>query len=128
MHRFTALLLAAFVATGCASSTVIRSKPSGATVINEYGQEVGKTPYVHEDSEMLQHRERFTLKAPGHQEQQVTIKKSKVNAVRAVGFGLPGILFFPLLGGLLWATEYPEEYNVELKPHGRPALAKDADR
>ncbi len=128
MQRLFSVALLIVLGTGCASSTVIRSKPSGATVTNQYGQVVGKTPYVHEDSEMLQHQERFTLKAPGHKETDVVIRKSKVNAVRVVGFGLPGFLFFPLWAGLLWSTEYPQDYSVELPPQGRPAVAKDSDR
>lgn len=120
MNRFAPLFVALTVASGCASQTVIRSNPSGATVKNRYGQVLGKTPYAHEDTEVWNHRETFTIELEGHEPSQVFIKRDEVNAGRMVGFGFGGFLFPPLWAGLFWAADYEESYGVELQPLDQP--------
>jgi hypothetical protein len=127
----TQLIVIAFVvatfSTGCASSTVIRSFPAGATVKSRNGAVLGKTPYSYSDTEMNGHTESFVVEKDGFEESSVTIRRDKLNGGRAalsVGAG-----FFTLWGfaGLLWANDYDGEYQVHLeeKPKSVAVLTED---
>lgn len=122
-------LLVVMLGTGCASSTVIRSRPTGATVRSSSGAALGKTPYEHSDTQILGHKERFTLELEGHQPAQLSIERNQWDTTRAVGFGIGGFFFTPLLVGLLWAQNYAPEYEVQLQPEGQyngPTVAPGA--
>lgn len=116
MVRIALIAFALFISTGCASTTVIRSHPSGAKVRNQSGQVVGKTPYRHEDTAMVNHTEVFTIEKDGYEEEQVVIRRDELNAGRAVGFGLGGFFVWPLWIGLLWTTDYAPAYTTQLEP------------
>jgi hypothetical protein len=115
MNRIVLFAVALSIFTGCASSTVIRSSPSGAKVLDRYGQVVGKTPYVYEDAAIVNNTEWFTLEMAGYEEADVAIRRNRANAGRIVGFGLGGIFAFPVWAGLLWSSDYAPEYHVELE-------------
>lgn len=121
-------LVAVSFSTGCASSTVLRSYPAGATVKSSNGMVLGKTPYSYSDSEMNGHSASFVVEKEGFAEQSVTIRRDKLNTGRAalsVGVGL-----FTLWGfaGLLWANDYDSQYEVHLeeKPKSVALLSEEA--
>ncbi|WP_224364575.1 PEGA domain-containing protein [Hyalangium versicolor] len=95
--------------TGCVSSTVIRSDPSGATVYID-GSRVGKTPYVHEDTKTVSSTTRVKLKKEGYEDFEAVI-------VRNEEFQLG-----PCIGGafvlipFLWVMGYKPEHHYELEP------------
>lgn len=113
------------LSSGCASSTVIRSHPSGAIVRNVRGEKVGKTPYSHSGSGIINSTDTFTVEKPGYEETSVTVRRDQVNGLMMAGLGIGGLVFFPLglatWPGMLWAADYPATYEVELNP------VRDAD-
>ena len=115
MRRLTSALLLTALTTGCASTTVIRSEPLGATIKSRSGEVLGKTPYEHSDSAMLNHTESFVLEKEGYEPGYVTIKRDQWNGARTAGSIVGGLLLFPLFGGLLWATDYKPAYHVQLE-------------
>lgn len=114
MRRLMSALLLVVVSTGCASTAVIRSDPSGATVRSRSGELLGKTPYEHSDSAMVNHTESFVVEMEGFKPEYVTIKRDQWSGVRTAGGVIGGLLFFPVFATLLWAADYKEAYNVEL--------------
>ncbi len=116
MIRIAALTSVLVLASGCASGTYIRSNPSGATVRSAHGQVLGTTPYYYEDTEMVNHTERFTVEMAGYKDTELAIKRSKWNTGRTIGSVAVGLFTVGWgLAGLLWATDYPEEHTVELE-------------
>ncbi len=113
-HLIALTLLAA---TGCASTTVIESRPSGAKVrLN--GATVGRTPYVHSDTEFSGTAKNFSVEMEGYESRQVVVKRDQWGNGKTV----LSILFF--LPGLLWSAEYPPQQLVELEStsdQARPA-------
>jgi hypothetical protein len=100
---------------GCASSTVIRSDPSGATVYID-GSKVGKTPYTHSDTKVVGSHTRVELKMEGYEEFETGISR---NEEFQVGACIGGVLF---LVPFLWVMGYKSEHNYELTPMaGAPA-------
>jgi hypothetical protein len=116
MNRIALFILSAALFTGCASTTIIRSNPSGATVKDSRGNVLGTTPYEHSDTRMNGHAERFVVELEEHEPRSFTIRRDKVNAGRLVGFGLGGFFAFPVWAGLLWMNDYEDQYRVSLKP------------
>lgn len=115
MLRLTSTLLLVVITTGCASTTVIRSDPSGATVRTRSGEVLGRTPYEHSDSAMVNHTESFVIDLEGYEPEYVTIKRDQWNGMRTAGGVIGGLFIFPIFATLLWATDYKESYNVELR-------------
>jgi hypothetical protein len=115
MLRMMSALLLVVITTGCASTTVIRSDPSGATVRSRSGELLGKTPYEHSDSATVNHTESFVLELEGYEPEYVTIKRDQWNGVRTAGGVIGGLFVFPVFATLLWATDYKEAYSVELR-------------
>jgi hypothetical protein len=115
MRRPTSALLLLLVSTGCASTTMIRTEPLGATVKSRSGEVLGKTPYEHSDSAMINHAESFVLEKEGYEPGYVTIKRDQWNGLRTAGSIIGGLILLPVFGGLLWATDYKPAYHVELK-------------
>jgi hypothetical protein len=123
MRRLVSVLLLVVLSTGCASTAVIRSDPSGATVRSRSGEVLGKTPYEHSDSAMVNHTESFVVEMEGYQPEYVTIRRDQWNGVRTAGGVIGGLLLFPVFATLLWAADYKEAYNVELSEE--PAQQRD---
>ncbi|HZH79490.1 MAG TPA: PEGA domain-containing protein [Archangium sp.] len=125
MRLMIPALFLVLLSTGCASTTVIRSDPSGATVKSRSGEVLGRTPYEHSDSATVNHTESFVLELEGYKPQYVTIKRDQWNGARTAGGVIGGLLFFPAFGTLLWATDYKEAYHVELQE--APELAREEE-
>jgi hypothetical protein len=115
MRRLFPALLLTVLSTGCASTAVIRSEPLGALVRSRSGEPLGKTPYEHTDSAMVNHTEGFSIELEGYEPEYVTIKRDQWNGLRTAGSIIGGLLFFPALGGLFWAADYKEVYHVPLR-------------
>ncbi len=116
--------------TGCASTTVIRSNPSGAIVRNIRGEKVGKTPYTFSGGGMINSSERFTLEKPGFEATDVTIRRDQVNGWAMGGWIGGGVLLaglsvnlFPLALAIpaLWAADFAPTYEIDLEPVPQPA-------
>lgn len=99
------IVLSAFVLFGCASTTYVKTIPSGAKV---YEGEVlkGFTPYMHWDREMNDYSRTFMLRKEGYKDKAISIKKTDFNPIRLVA---PPILALP------WLYDYPYEYVFELE-------------
>lgn len=122
-----ASVIAAF-STGCASSTVIRSFPAGATVKSANGTVLGKTPYSYSDTEMNGHSESFVIEKDGFEDSSVTIRRNKLNGGRAAISVGAGLFTFWGFAGLLWANDYEPEYQVHLEEQKKSvATLTDAD-
>jgi len=131
MHRFVAVSVSlSALATGCASSTVIRSTPSGAIVRDIRGQKVGKTPYSFTGTGTINSMETFTLEKPGYEEATVTVKRDQVNGLAIAGWAAGGLLTswtvvgLGLFAGILWSADYAPFYSVELDPVAAPAASR----
>ena len=78
------VLIVAFVVTGCASSTLIRSVPPGAKVYVD-GQYLGQSPVTHRDSAPLWTTKTVTLKLDGYGDQSGTIRKENLRVGPLIG-------------------------------------------
>ncbi len=116
--------------TGCASTTVIRSNPSGAIVRNIRGEKIGKTPYTFSGGGMINSSERFTLEKPGYEPTDVTIRRDQVNGWAMAGWIGAGATLTLFSGNLLplgllvpaiWAADFAPTYEVDLDPVPQPA-------
>ena len=104
------VLIAAFVVTGCASSTLIRSVPPGAKVYVD-GQYLGQSPVTHRDSAPLWTTKTVTLKLDGYGDQSGTIRKENLRVGPLIGCIL---VYVPCL----WLTGYPDQYTFTLDQNG----------
>ena len=116
LRTASACLCLLVFAQGCASTTIIRSYPSGAQVLIE-GAFRGLTPYVHTDSKLAWSTLQITLRAPGYQELNVALSRGDKFAV---GPFIGGLLIWPIL---LWMMEYRPDYVFQLLPYGAQAPA-----
>ena len=98
--------------SSCASSTIIDSTPSKATIyIN--GEKVGKTPYKHKDTKIVGSTNQVRLEKEGYRTYTTTFSK---NEEIAVG---------PLIGGLfalvpyLWIMKYKSARIYDLIPKSK---------
>jgi hypothetical protein len=105
-----AILAVSFISTGCASRTIIKSRPDGATVFIDDIQR-GITPYRHRDVKVLGSTRRVRLQKEGYMPTEALIVKDEFRAKNCIG----GCFFMPLL---LWSQGYPAEYEFELKKAG----------
>jgi PEGA domain-containing protein len=131
MHRFfsgsVALTVASALVSSCASTTVIRSNPSGAIVRDIRGQKVGKTPYTYTGTGTINSQETFSLEKPGYEDATVIVKRDQVNGLAVAGWAAGGLLTswtivgLGLFAGILWSADYAPAYNVELEPAPAPA-------
>ncbi|WP_395820834.1 hypothetical protein [Archangium minus] len=119
MRRLMSALLLVVISTGCVSTTVIRSDPSGATIKSRFGEVLGRTPYEYSDSATVNHTESFVLELEGYRSEYVTIRRDQWNGARTAGGIIGGLLVFPVFATLLWATDYKEGYYVELREDPR---------
>jgi len=113
--RVAAASLALAFASGCVSTTLIKSQPSGAKIYLD-GEAVGKTPYLMSDTKIVGSATRVKLVLEGHEHLDAVIQR---NEVFDAGACLGGVLvLFPFL----WIQGYKPEHNYELVPV-RPPLA-----
>jgi len=106
-----ALVLVAF--SGCASTTVIRSNPSGARLYLN-GEAVGQTPYTMTDTKIVGATTTVRLEQPGYEPTMATITRSEEFDVGAC---IGGVL---VLVPFLWIMGYKPDHTFEMRPAGAP--------
>jgi hypothetical protein len=117
MKKPIALMMALFFLFGC-STTIIKSKPSGAKVYLD-GEIKGETPYTYTSGGIWGTKKMVVLKKEDYKESVQQIKKDKVNWVTVI---IGALVFYPLL---LWGADFPTEYTFEMeklesKPFEKP--------
>jgi hypothetical protein len=110
------LALASFVA-GCSSTTVIHSRPEGATVYIDDAR-VGKTPYTQKDSKIVGTQIAVKLKMDGYEPFETHIYKDEKADIGAIIGGV--FVIFPFL----WVEGYQPEHTYELTPIASPSAMK----
>lgn len=95
--------------SGCASSTLIQSYPTGAKVyIN--GEPVGKTPYLYSDTKIVGSITNVDLVKEGYEPLYASIERNEQVDVGAIVGGF----FFAI--PFLWSLQYNPTHNYELIP------------
>lgn len=102
------LTLAAFI-TGCSSTTLIKSEPSGARLYLN-GEKVGTTPYTHTDTKIIGSVNTVVLKKEGYQDFSAVFARNENVNVGAIIGGV--LVLFPFL----WAMDYKPVYSYEMVP------------
>lgn len=103
-----AVLAAVSLTAACTSSTMIRSRPTGAKVYLN-GAYAGETPYQMSDSKIVGSTTRVRLEHPGYEPLDAWISRNE----EVDGLALVGGLFF--LIPFLWVMEYQPDHTYELR-------------
>ncbi len=107
--RLVATATALALTTGCVSTTLIKSYPSGARIYLD-GEPVGTTPFQMSDQKIVGSATRVKLVLDGHEPYEAIIQR---NEQFDAGACLGGVLvMFPFL----WIMGYKPEHNYELVP------------
>ena len=102
------LLIMGILISGCASTTLFMTEPTGATVyIKEKAK--GTTPYKYSDTKIVFSSTPITFKKDGFKDLNVVLKRSERPSAAAIFSGL--LLYFPLL----WSGEYKENHFYKLE-------------
>jgi hypothetical protein len=113
--RLVAATTAIALSTGCASTTIIRSDPEGATLYID-GSKVGKTPYTYSDTKTISSTTLLKLKKDGYEDFQTLMTRNERFQLDAC---IGGAFF---LVPFLWVMGYNPERTFELTPiQGSPA-------
>lgn len=108
--KVTALILTcAFILSGCASTTIINSSPSGAKVYID-GEPVGTTPYTYTDTKIVGSSTPVRLVMDGYEDFNTLLKRNEEANVGAIIGGI--FLLFPFL----WTMDYKASHTYELIP------------
>jgi hypothetical protein len=109
MTRILALILVfAVLVTGCASSTLIQSNPSGAKLYID-GTLVGSTPYLHRDTKIIASTTDVRVLKDGYEPYYTTFSRDEQIAVGPIIAGI--FLWIPLL----WVMKYNPLHTYELQ-------------
>ena len=101
------LILASVLFTGCVSSTLIQSYPSGAKVYID-GEPVGVTPYWHADTKITGSVVNVDLLKQGYEPLYTSFSRTEqINVGAIVG----GVFCWPIF---LWTMEYKPTHSYEL--------------
>lgn len=96
-----------FFAIGCASKTVIKSRPEGAEVYIDNVRK-GVTPLQYSDTAIAGSTKRLVLKKEGYRDFDTVLRKSEFEVGPCIG----GVLvLFPFI----WILGYPGEHEFELE-------------
>ena len=96
-----------FFLMGCASKTIIKSRPSGAEVYIDNVRK-GTTPLYYSDTAIAGTTKSVKLEKEGYKTFQGIIRKSEFQAGPCIG----GVLvLFPFI----WILGYPDEHEFELE-------------
>jgi hypothetical protein len=100
-------IIFATIISGCASTTIIKSEPSGAKIYVD-GMRVGETPYVHTDSKIVGSSTILKFKKDGYDDLDAVMSKSEKANIGAIIGGVFVLVPF------LWTMEYNPERTYEL--------------
>ena len=95
--------------SACASTTVVNSEPSGATVYLN-GEKVGTTPYTHTDTKIVGSTNRVLLKKEGYQDFSTVFSRNEDVNIGAIIGGLFVLVPF------LWTMDYKPSHSYEMVP------------
>lgn len=135
MNRIALVTIAfsLFVATGCSSTTVIKSYPAGAIVRNAAGEKVCKTPCTWTGNGTINATDTFSISKKGYEDTSVTIRKDQVNGLAIAGLGAGALLTLGTLIGpvafivpMFWMADYKPIYEVELERVAKKSVEDDA--
>jgi hypothetical protein len=101
------LFLLTFLLMGCASQTLIKSRPEGAEVYIDNIRK-GTTPLVYSDTAVLGTAKAIQLKKEGYRTLDTVIRKDEFKVGPCIG----GVL---VLVPFLWVLGYPDQYEFELE-------------
>jgi hypothetical protein len=107
MKKLITLSMVFLFLLGCASTTLIKSNPSGAKLQVD-GQRVGETPYFYTDKAAAGTVKTVTLKKEGYKDFNGSIKREKLSVPALIG----GIF---LIVPFVWIMEYSSQYNFEME-------------
>ncbi|MCG5051755.1 MAG: PEGA domain-containing protein [Myxococcales bacterium] len=105
----TAAVTLAALTSACASSTVIRSEPSGAKLYLN-GEPVGRTPYTMTDTKIVGSTTTVHMELDGYESVDGVISR---NEEFDVGACIGGVF---LLVPFLWIMRYKPVHTFELRP------------
>lgn len=105
-----ALVVVALVTSGCASSTLIESRPAGATVTLDGEYYVGETPLRVRDMPWIMGSRDYQFTAEGHYPRVIQIKPRRSGAHTVACMCTLGLLWPLMLFG-----EFPEDLVVSLQ-------------
>jgi len=101
------LLVASVLFTGCVSSTLIQSYPTGAKVYID-GEPMGVTPYWHADTKITGSITNVDLVKEGYEPLYTSFSRTEqVDAGAIIG----GLFIWPIF---LWTMEYKPTHSYEL--------------
>jgi hypothetical protein len=103
------MLIAIVLLSGCASTTVLQTAPSGAKLYMN-GEPVGTTPYTYTDTKIVGTTTVLKITADGYEDFNGVLKRNEEANVGAIIGGV--FLLFPFL----WVMDYKPMHNFELVP------------
>ena len=103
------VLIATFLLSSCASTTVFHTSPSGAKLYMN-GEPVGSTPYTYTDTKIVGTTTVFKITADGYEDFNGVLKRNEEANVGAIIGGI--FVLFPFL----WVMDYKPMHNFELVP------------
>ena len=107
MKSLTALVLACFLTSACATETMIKSVPTGArTYVDQ--RFIGETPVGFSDSSAFWTKRRLVLKKEGYEDTEIRLSKDEVRVGPLIGTLL-------ILVPVFWLLGYPDEVTYELR-------------
>jgi hypothetical protein len=107
MKKLIVLVMVFFFLFGCASTTLLKSNPSGAKIQVD-GQVVGETPQFYTDKAVAGTSKIVTLKKEGYKDLNSYIKREKFSVPNLIG----GIF---LIVPFIWILEYPSQYTFKME-------------
>ncbi len=103
------ILCASFLLSGCASSTLFQTTPSGAKIYVN-GEPAGNTPYMYSDTKIVGTTTLVKITAEGYEDFNYVLKRNEEANVGAIIGGI--FVLFPFL----WVMDYKPVHNFELVP------------
>lgn len=108
--QYSAILAAVMIfLSGCASSTLITSDPSGAKLFID-GRHVGATPFIYSDTKIVGSKTTVRLEKEGYEPLNTFFTRTEEVDVGAV---VGGIFVWPVF---LWTMKYYPDHYYELYP------------
>ncbi len=101
------ILIIGILASGCASSTVLQTTPTNASVYVK-GEKLGATPYTYSDRKIAGASTLITFKKEGYEDYNTTLRRTERWNAAAL---ITGIFFvYPLF----WVLGYDQEHSYDL--------------
>jgi len=110
-----AIIIALFMLSGCSSTTLIKSVPSGAKVYLN-GKYKGETPYAHTDEDIIFSRTNVKITKEGYEDYYTFFSRDE-----EIDPG-PAICGFFFIPSWLWAFKYDEERTYQLIPYDNSVI------